>query len=176
MLENEALTMTFKTLLLTPWMAPSRVISYERAIVLFYLGKVEVVVEYDAYIRSPSIAIRAPAVVRQRRARLAGRVRVSFSRGNVLLRDAFVCQYCGVKKAPHELNIDHVVPRSQGGATSWENAVASCYPCNQRKAGRTPEQAGMKLLRAPARPATLPYHARVRTGSGSMPAEWAGFC
>jgi 5-methylcytosine-specific restriction endonuclease McrA len=66
------------------------------------------------------------------------------------------CQYCGKKAPMKDLNYDHVIPRIQGGKTVWENIVTSCYPCNDRKAGRTPEQAKMKLLKQPVRPATLP--------------------
>jgi len=81
---------------------------------------------------------------------------VKFSRVNVLTRDNFTCCYCGKKLPAKDLNYDHVVPRKQGGKTVWDNIVASCYPCNDKKAGRTPQQAGMKLLRKPHRPRTLP--------------------
>ena len=81
---------------------------------------------------------------------------VKFSRNNVFARDDFRCQYCGARKSARELNYDHVVPRVQGGKTVWENIVASCYDCNGMKRGRTPEQAGMKLLRAPVKPRSLP--------------------
>lgn len=165
-----------RTLLLTPWMTPHRVISYERAIVLSFLGKVEVVAEYDDVIRSPSIAIRAPAVVRQRRARPSMKPRVTFSRLNVLIRDGFTCQYCRVTFDRRSLNLDHVMPRSRGGATTWDNVVASCYPCNQRKAGRTPEEADMKLLKRPVRPTSLPARARLLDATDDIPAVWKAFC
>lgn len=166
---------TIRTLLLTPWMTPHRVISYERAIVLSFLGKVEVVAEYDELIRSPSVTIRAPAVVRQRRARHAGRTRVTFSRLNVFVRDGFTCQYCRVTFDKRELNLDHVMPRSRGGATSWDNVVTSCYPCNQQKAGRTPEEAAMKLLKRPVRPASLPPRARLDADHAELPVLWRAF-
>ena len=69
------------------------------------------------------------------------------------------CQYCGEKKTMKELNYDHVVPRRQGGTTTWWNVTSSCIPCNERKGGRTPEQAGMNLLHKPAKPSSLPLHA-----------------
>ncbi len=78
--------------------------------------------------------------------------RVRFSRLNVYTRDDGTCQYCGRSLPRSELNLDHVVPRALGGTTSWENVVCSCVRCNLRKGGRTPEQAGMRLLRAPVRP------------------------
>jgi 5-methylcytosine-specific restriction endonuclease McrA len=86
---------------------------------------------------------------------------VRFSRANVMTRDGFTCQYCGDRPPRSQLNLDHVVPRAHGGRSTWENVVASCLDCNRQKGGRTPEQAGLRLLRAPARPrwtplATLP--------------------
>ncbi len=83
--------------------------------------------------------------------------RVRFSRLNIYARDGDACQYCGRKLARSELNLDHIVPRSQGGKTSWENVVCSCVPCNLRKGGRTPEQSSMKLLKRPLRPRWTPF-------------------
>lgn len=82
---------------------------------------------------------------------------VQFSRINIYLRDGNVCQFCGKKFSRSELNLDHVVPRSKGGKTSWENVVTSCIPCNHRKGGHTPEEAGMKLIRPPVRPHWTPF-------------------
>ncbi|MFO0551154.1 MAG: HNH endonuclease [Polyangiaceae bacterium] len=166
--------MSIRTLLLTPWMTPCRVISWERAVVLSFLGKVEVVEEYDVTIAAPSLTIRAPAVVRQRRAARGRSRQPGFSRTNVYLRDGYVCQYCSTVKAPHELNLDHVMPRSRGGKTTWENIVTSCYACNQTKAGRTPDEAGMKLLKKPVRPMALP--AQPHIPYGDVPAEWQAYC
>jgi len=84
---------------------------------------------------------------------------VTFSRRNVFKRDHNTCQYCGAQPGSEELTIDHVLPRSQGGVSSWENCVLACMPCNKRKADRTPEQARMRLRRAPARPAWQPLYA-----------------
>jgi len=83
--------------------------------------------------------------------------RVRFSRLNVYVRDRDTCQYCGRQLPRSSLNLDHVVPRAHGGRTSWENVVCSCVPCNLHKGARTPEQAGMKLLRAPVRPRWTPF-------------------
>ncbi|MEK7703735.1 MAG: HNH endonuclease, partial [Myxococcota bacterium] len=78
--------------------------------------------------------------------------RVRFSRHNIFSRDEHTCQYCGRALPRKQLNLDHVVPRSQGGKTNWENVVASCIACNVKKGGRTPRQAGMALRRTPQRP------------------------
>lgn len=81
---------------------------------------------------------------------------VRFSRTNIFSRDRYTCQYCGERPGRAHLNLDHVVPRSQGGRTTWENVVCSCIPCNRRKGGRTPAQAGFVLERSPRRPRWSP--------------------
>ncbi|HEY8518032.1 MAG TPA: HNH endonuclease [Candidatus Binatia bacterium] len=82
---------------------------------------------------------------------------VRFTRANVYARDRDTCQYCGRRFPRSELNLDHVVPRSQGGLSTWDNVVCSCHNCNRRKGGRTPEQCGIRLLRKPTRPAWTPF-------------------
>ncbi len=82
---------------------------------------------------------------------------VRFSRINIFARDAFTCQYCNMRPARSELNLDHVVPRSLGGKTTWENVVCSCLDCNRRKGGRTPRQARLRLRRQPTRPRWTPF-------------------
>ena len=91
-------------------------------------------------------------------------------------RDRFRCQYCGERKAPRELNYDHVIPRVRGGKTEWNNIVTSCYACNDRKGSRTPEEAGMKLRRMPFKPDSLPVVPHLRTDAGDMPAPWQPYC
>src|SRR5262249_47401562 len=143
-------------LLLTPWMMPHKIISWQTAITMSFLGKVEVLEEYDEDIKSPTFAMKAPAVVRLKRPIGGMKTGGKVSRVNASPPAEFRCQYCGARRPPGELNYDHVVPRVQGGKTVWENIVTSCYDCNSRKRGRTPEQAGMKLLRAPVKPKALP--------------------
>lgn len=106
----------------------------------------------DDVIRTPRLVIKVPRVLVLQAYDRLPRSRVRFSRQNVYLRDRFTCQYCGKRFPRHRLNLDHVVPRSQGGRTTWENVVCSCVRCNLIKGGRTPEQAGMRLLREPRRP------------------------
>lgn len=161
-----------QTLVLTHTYQPHRVVSWQKAITMLFDGKVEVLSEYDEDIRSVSITVKMPAVVRLVRHVRHAKRGVKFSRANVLARDGFACQYCGRKAAPRELTFDHVVPRSQGGRTSWENIVTACARCNTRKGGRTPEQAGMMLRKAPARPKELPMLV-VRFDVGrSVPEAW----
>ncbi len=110
-------------------------------------------------IRAARLRLRVPEVVCLARFdRLPGQA-VTFSRRNVAKRDHHTCQYCGSQPGWETITIDHVVPRSQGGASSWTNCVAACVRCNARKADRTPEQAGMRLRRRPARPEWRPVYA-----------------
>ncbi|OGQ22038.1 MAG: HNH endonuclease [Deltaproteobacteria bacterium RIFCSPLOWO2_02_FULL_44_10] len=82
---------------------------------------------------------------------------IRFSRQNIFLRDNFTCQYCARKFPRSHLNLDHVVPRAQGGETTWDNIVTSCHPCNRRKGGLRPEEAGILLMRKPYRPFAFPF-------------------
>ena len=100
--------------------------------------------------------IRVPRVIVLMVYERMPKTRVRFSRFNIYARDENTCQYCGERMSRADLNLDHVVPRSRGGATAWENVVCSCVPCNLRKGGRSPAEAGMKLLRAPSRPRWTP--------------------
>lgn len=166
--------MSTHTLLLTPWMQPHRIVSWQTAVTLLFNEKIEVIEEYDEVVRSPSIAMRVPAVARLVRAVSHNKKGVKFSRINVLTRDKFTCQYCGQKLPMKLLNYDHVNPRNRGGRTVWENIVASCYGCNSRKANRTPEEAGMKLRRKPFRPATLPLTPPA-IPTETMPEPWTHY-
>jgi 5-methylcytosine-specific restriction endonuclease McrA len=98
---------------------------------------------------------------------------VRFSRFNIFARDRNTCQYCGRIFPRSELNLDHVVPRAHGGTSIWENVVCSCLPCNRRKGGRSPEEAGMGLLRKPFRPQWTPF--MLETFSMRRYHEWLPF-
>lgn len=167
--------MTRQTLLLNAWMFPMRIVSWQEAITLWYLGKVDVLEAYDDCVSSPSMTVQIPAVVRLKRSVHHVRRGVKFSRANVFGRDGYRCQYCGARKPRAELSFDHVVPRTAGGRTGWENIVTACRPCNHEKRNRTPEQAGMRLLRRPARPSSLPV-APFGFGQIDIPKEWADYC
>ena len=107
-------------------------------------------------IGTPSGSIRVPRVIVLRSYDRVPKRHVRYSRANVFTRDKFTCQYCGQQPQRSQLNLDHVIPRSLGGRTTWENVVCSCVDCNRRKGGRTPQQARLRLIRAPAKPRWTP--------------------
>jgi len=109
--------------------------------------------EFVGTVRGP---IRVPRVIVLLAFDRLPKRHVRFSRINIMTRDRFQCQYCAKKPQRAELNLDHVVPRALGGRTTWENVVTSCVDCNRRKGGRTPVQAGLVLVRKPARPRWTP--------------------
>ncbi len=116
-----------------------------------FLDRVNVVAEYDREVRSPSWRMRLPSVV-SLKAYAPSVGRPAFTRFNVFLRDGFRCQYCDQRQRSEELTFDHVVPRSRGGATTWENVVTACATCNARKGNRAAAECGMKPRQAPRRP------------------------
>ena len=113
----------------------------------------------DLFIQTRRFHLRVPEVVTLTKYDRLPTNAVTFSRRNVFKRDRFTCQYCGVQPGSEELTIDHILPLSQGGVSSWTNCVLSCVACNKRKADRTPEQAGMKLRHKPVRPSWKPLYA-----------------
>lgn len=110
----------------------------------------------DDWVRTPTCEIRAPRVIRLLDYDRVPKQTVKFNRRNIFARDHNQCQYCGKKFSTQELSLDHVIPRSQGGGTSWENIVCACVDCNVRKGGRTPRQANMTLIRKPEKPKRSP--------------------
>ena len=118
-------------------------------------------------------AIRVPRVILLQGYDRVPRRYVRFSRFNIYSRDQNRCQYCGRQFPRAELNLDHVVPRSRGGTSTWENVVCSCHRCNRLKGGRTPTEAGMRLVRHPRRPQWTPFMAE--TWSLRRYKEWIPF-
>jgi 5-methylcytosine-specific restriction endonuclease McrA len=152
---------------------PVHVTSARRAFTLLYQGIARVVNEqYQTFdfetwsqlavardadsVGTPSGRIRIPRVIALVAFDRLPKRHVRFSRINLMARDNFQCQYCGRKPHRAELNLDHVVPRSLGGRSTWENVVTSCVDCNRKKGGRTPRQAHLRLLRKPERPRWTP--------------------
>ena len=149
---------------------PLKIISWTKAMTLLITGDAEMVEESDKRIRSATLEWKLPSVIRQL-SKFRQRRKVHFSRINLYTRDAWTCQYCHVKKQYRELTFDHVLPRSQGGKTGWTNIVTACRPCNSKKDNRTPEQANMRLLRAPEEPKWLPAQMTIRLKH--VPREWS---
>jgi len=148
---------------------PVAITGVERAFGLLYAGAARALDEafnsfdYESWaqlradlgedvIHTPAVALKIPRVVVLQAYDRIPRVHVRFSRQNIYLRDQFTCQYCTKRFPRQQLNLDHVVPRSQGGRTTWENIVCSCVKCNLKKGGRTPDEANMRLLKIPKRP------------------------
>jgi 5-methylcytosine-specific restriction endonuclease McrA len=159
-----------------------RVVNVRRALTLLYRGCAEVITieegQYsnfdfetwcevsqifalekqpeEDYLRAVNFEIQVPRIVRLTRYDKLPQTSVRFNRKNLFARDNHQCQYCGQTRPLSQLSLDHVVPRSLGGHTTWENIVCSCMKCNSRKGGRTPSQAGMALLTRPAKPRSNP--------------------
>ncbi|MGH7128588.1 MAG: HNH endonuclease [Planctomycetaceae bacterium] len=115
--------------------------------------------EGEPFIQTQRFRLRVPEVVTLTHYDRVPTKTVTFSRRNIFKRDRFTCQYCSTQPGSEELTIDHVMPRSQGGQTTWENCVLACLECNKRKADRTPDQARMPLKRWPSRPSWKPLYA-----------------
>ena len=163
-----------RTLLLSQSYEPISVISWKRAFTLLALGKVEVIEEYDRDIRTTYVVFKMPAVVRLINAFRRHRGEVRFSRINVYARDRYCCQYCGLRGTLSDLTFDHVLPRAQGGSTSWTNVVSACVSCNGKKGNRTPQQAGMRLLKKPAQPRWVPA-VTLQISKRSVPDAWTDY-
>lgn len=157
-----------RVLVLNATYEPINVCSTRRAVVLLIKEKAEVVESGRQALHAEHLTIARPAVIR-----LLAYIRVpreahrrKITRRAVFARDGWACQYCGSRA---NLTVDHVIPRSKGGQSSWENIVASCGPCNRRKGDRSPAQAGMQLRRAPRRP-----HAEIfiHVAAPSIPRAW----
>lgn len=152
---------------------PLLIVTWQRAIQLLFQGKVEVIEESEQEVRSVRMSIKVPAVLRllnyvplTKRKQL-----IRFSRANIFLRDHHVCQYCGNRFNKTHLTLDHVVPVVQGGRKSWDNIVTACKPCNQKKGGRTPAQAGIHLIKKPQQPNWLPS-LTLQFGLAKTPERW----
>ena len=144
------------TLLLSSGYEPLKIISWKKAVSLWFLDKVEVVEEYEEVIRSPSLTLPLPAVVKLHRYVKFAPQRVKFSRQNLFVRDNYTCQYCQKSHPPSQLTYDHVVPRSYGGKTTWTNIVTACKRCNHKKGNKPLHAVNFTLTRVPVEPKWLP--------------------
>ena len=146
-----------KVLVLNQTFEPLQVCGARRAVVLVFLGKAERVEDSTRVIRSPSMTFLVPSVIRlQRYIRKPAKPTIAFNKKNILKRDAHTCQYCG-RNGGERMTIDHVIPKSLGGRTVWENVVSACRGCNLKKGNKRPWEVGMRLLRKPTKPHSSSY-------------------
>ncbi|MCB0415535.1 MAG: HNH endonuclease [Bdellovibrionales bacterium] len=155
---------------------PIKIVNWQKALLLWFTNKVEVV-EYHSsiFVNSAYSSFQVPSVLRLKKYIHSKFTHsVKFSRENVYLRDLYTCQYCHSKLPFRQLTLDHVVPISQGGGNHWLNVVAACSPCNNKKGGRTPDQANMPLIRRPFIPERLPARSIV-SSEDWLPEYWAPY-
>jgi 5-methylcytosine-specific restriction endonuclease McrA len=154
-----------KVLALSCSYEPLGVISWEKAITLVFLNKAHILEEYDGYVNSPSTKIKIPAVIAFKNNKRTWYKRsIRFSRKNVWVRDEGLCQYCCKNVSFKTFTIDHVLPKKLGGKTIWENVVACCYQCNQKKGEKTLKEINFKLFKLPKKPNKLPFVQEVEEG------------
>jgi 5-methylcytosine-specific restriction endonuclease McrA len=135
---------------------PLSVCSVRRAVILVFLGKAEIIEKHDGrMVRSVSVSIPMPSVVRLGFYIHVPHKRILLTRKNIIKRDGHRCQYCGANHS--SMTVDHVIPKLYGGKDTWENLVCACIKCNNIKGNRTPEQAGLRLLRQPKRPTHITF-------------------
>ncbi len=182
-------TLTRPTLVLNRNWQPVGVATVARSLILVYSDNARIVDPHDyrlytwadwselrpgegeSFVQTLRYKLRVPEVVTLVRYDRVPANSVTFSRRNIFKRDRYTCQYCGVQPGSEELTIDHVLPRSRGGPSSWDNCVLACVACNKRKADRTPEEARLRLAHPPVRPQWRPYYAEQATRIAS----WSKF-
>ena len=130
--------------------SPMTICTAKRAICMEFLDKVEVLASYEDIVRSPSITVNLPSIIKIKDYVRYDNLSVDLNRKNLLERDNNICQYCGVSNVP--MTLDHIIPKAQGGKDSWENLVTACRPCNQKKGNKTPQEANISLLSKPTKP------------------------
>jgi len=143
---------SMKTLKLDSSYRPVAIVDAIEALILCLIGKAKPVEHYEQFVRTPNNNFKLPAVIALIRYVKYKHTGINCNRQNVCWRDKHICQYCTKRFKAFDLTMDHVVPRSRGGETVWENIVTACKKCNQKKADKTPQEAGMKLLRYPYKP------------------------
>lgn len=189
----------YRTLILTQQYSPHEIVDWKDSLARIFNGKVDVVSQYSEVLTKisrrhladfpelcrslrmvmgmdvDSVEINVPAVVVLRKPVHFNRSKeVRYNKLSLALRDRFTCQYCGGKFSLSDLTKDHVVPRDLGGRSTWENVVMACQPCNSRKANLTLEKSGLRLLKKPVKPKTLPV-VGLQIDYSTAPEEWKPF-
>jgi 5-methylcytosine-specific restriction endonuclease McrA len=157
---------------------PVGFVTWQRAVTLYWNDRAEIVREdaAGAVLRSPSFEMGMPRVIRVKNS-MAKRLRhrLVCSRATLAIRDNSSCQYCGQLLSTYQYTLDHVIPRSQGGTSCWENLVIACVKCNKRKGGRTPKQAGMTLMSTPVEPSRWDKKYNFRLRIKKLRPEWEDY-
>ena len=143
------------TLILNASYLPLGVCTSKRAICLFFLNKVDILMNYEDYIYSPSTRLKVPSVIKLKKYVNFNSLDVVLNRKNLLLRDNSCCQYCSSTK---NLTIDHIIPKQKGGKDTWQNLIIACSSCNAKKGNRTPFEANMKLMKEAKKPNRFMYY------------------
>ena len=139
--------------------SPMTVCTAKRAISLYFLNKIDVLSNYNEKVHSPSTSLNLPSIIKIKTYIKNNSIAVEISRKNILIRDNYTCQYCSLQNK--SLTIDHVIPKFRGGQDNWDNLVAACKKCNQKKGEHTPEEAKMPLIKKPKRPNRIHYFQRL---------------
>ncbi len=150
---------------------PINICAARRALVLVLKGVASAEEESTLHVHSARNIVKLPSVIRLLEYRRIPHQTRALSRKNILMRDRYTCQYCHRTLPSAELTLDHVVPRSRSGESNWENLVACCNPCNNRKGSRTPDEAGMRLARPP-RPFSLHTSRHLMRLLGKSDEQW----
>ncbi len=147
------------------------VTSFQRAVKLIFSGKAELVHGRERVISSPTLEMRMPSIIRMLYYIRRPIQRVALTKKNILIRDDHTCQYCGLH-GDKLMTVDHIVPKSKGGPSTWENLVCACMRCNNRKNNRAPGDANMVLVRKPRQPKYIPW---IQIKRNTLPGEWCKF-
>lgn len=162
-----------EVLLLNNDFIPLNICDMKRALLLIYLGKVEIL-HHDHRIITTSVgSFDSPSVLRLRYHVNRPHPRLRLSRRGILARDNFTCQYCGA--SGKDMTIDHVIPKYRGGKEEWENLVCACHRCNAKKGDKTLQQSGMRLKRKPFRPHIIPYINFTKYVAGAQNQLWSQY-
>ncbi len=154
---------------------PLSIWPWQEAVKAIFRDSVTVISEYERVVRSPGMSLKLPSVLALKEYVPMERS-PAFTRFNVFLRDGWTCQYCNNHFKTHELTFDHVIPRSKGGRTSWENIVSACRECNTMKGSKLPDEVGMFPIHSPRRPSIheLQNHGR-RFPPNFLHESWGDF-
>lgn len=150
---------------------PINLCNVKRAVVLVFKGTAIVLEKNHHKIHTTKISIDVPSVIKLRSFIKIPFKKVELTRKNILIRDKYICQYCGLDFPPNELTIDHIIPKAKGGLTRWDNVVACCKQCNNKKGKMTSWEAGMTLIRKPSAPNYI-YFLHIIRHIGNNNKEW----